>query len=171
MAVTTIETNLELIATRALEREEENDSFLQFVRRLDGVSLDRSVHELNEEISAAIDCTQCGNCCKTLMINITRQEIEDLAAFLEKPVDNVKELYIEESLAGNYIINSIPCSFLSEKKCSIYANRFNECRGFPHLHKGGFKERLLGTLLHYGSCPIIYNVVEAVKKETGFLED
>lgn len=161
-------TDLSIIAANAAQREEENEHFVSFVHHLDGRTLDAIVHQLNDEISAQIDCTQCGNCCGTLMINVTPKEVEGLADFMDLAVHEVKERYIEESLAGNCIINTIPCSFLKDKKCTIYAGRFLECREFPHLHKDGFKERLLGTLLHYGSCPIIYNVVEAVKQASSF---
>jgi hypothetical protein len=66
------------------------------------------------------------------------------------------------------IMNSIPCGFLSENKCTVYEKRFDECREFPHLHKDNFKGRLFGTLIHYAMCPIIFNVVEELKKATGF---
>jgi Fe-S-cluster containining protein len=83
--------------------------------------------------------------------------------------EDVKEKYIEESQQGNCFINTIPCHFLADNKCTIYENRFTECRDFPHLHKPGFKARLAGTLMHYGRCPIIYNVIEEMKVKTGFL--
>jgi len=125
---------------------------------------------MNETVSEAVDCTACGNCCKTLMINVEPNEVEALAVFLEQPVDKVKEQYIEESLSGKCIINSIPCGFLKGTKCSIYSNRFQECRDFPHLHKPGFSHRLPATLQYFGTCPIIYNVIEFVKRETGFIQ-
>ncbi|HRO43527.1 MAG TPA: YkgJ family cysteine cluster protein [Flavipsychrobacter sp.] len=162
-------TELATIASDALLKEEENDHFLQFIQRKDSRQLDTLVHHLNNEVSNAIDCTQCGNCCKTLMINITPDEVTTLANHLQRNVADVKAQYIEESLAGNYIINTIPCHFLANNRCTIYAHRFAECSAFPHLHKDGFKERLAATLMYYGSCPIIYNVIEAVKKETGFM--
>ena len=162
--------DLPLIAAEAINKEEENDHFLQFVKRQDGIALDAKVHEINKTVSAAINCTDCGNCCQKLVVNITKEEIDGLAIYLDKPVAEIRDQYIEESLAGQCFINSIPCHFLDDKKCSIYEGRFTECRDFPHLHKNGFKERLLGTMLHYGSCPIIYNVVEEVKRVTGFIE-
>ena len=164
----TYETNLEVIARIATEKEEENDYFLQYIRYRDGQQLDELAHRLNKEVGDAVDCTQCGHCCSHLMVNILPHEIENLANYLGKTVEETKEEHIEESLAGRCIIKSIPCHFLDDKKCSIYETRFKECREFPHLHKPGFKERLLGTLLHYGSCPIIYNVIEEAKHETGF---
>ena len=162
------ETNLHYIAAEAIEKEEENDHFLRSLKRYDGNELDAKVHAINERVSAAIDCTQCGNCCKTLVVNITEPEIKELATFLEQPEEQVRTNHIEQSLQGQCFINTVPCCFLDDKKCSIYAHRFTECRDFPHLHKSGFKERFLGTLLHYGSCPIIYNVVEELKEELGF---
>ncbi len=162
-------TDLSVISVKCEEKEEENGHFLQFILRQNGVTLDQLVHNVNDHVAGLIDCTHCGNCCKMLMINVTAAEITQLASYLGEPVTKVKSDYIEESLAGNCIVNSIPCHFLHDKKCSIYPGRFRECRDFPHLHKEGFKERLSGTLMYYGSCPIVYNVIEIVKEQTGFL--
>ena len=161
--------NLELIAAQSLEKVEENDHFLRSLKRYDSNELDLFVHAINKEVSDAIDCTACGNCCRTLVINVTHAEVTGLAAYLNEPEHDVKERYIEESMGGNCFINSMPCHFLKDKKCTIYDGRFTECRDFPHLHKPGFRERLGGMLNYYGMCPIIYNVVEQVKLKTGFI--
>lgn len=162
------ETRLPFIASEAEKKEEENDHFLISLNHHDDKALDALVHQINEQVSSGIDCTQCGNCCQKLIINITHEEIDGLAAYLKKPVGEVREEYIEESMAGNCFINTIPCHFLADNKCSIYTQRFTECRDFPHLHKPGFRKRFSGTLMHYGSCPIIYNVVEILKTELEF---
>ena len=165
-----IETDKETIASYASTREEENDAFRSFIRNRDEKIIDELVFKLNSVIEKKIDCTSCGACCKGLMINVTRKEAENTAQQLEMSDEDFKKKYIEESLFGKYIINTIPCHFLNEKKCTIYENRFNECREFPHLHKPNFKDRLFGTLIHYSICPIIYNVVEQLKIETKFKE-
>lgn len=165
------ETDLHIIDRMAAQKEEENDHFLQFVQRQDSEQLDAIVHQINKEVSEAIDCTTCGNCCKTLVVNITAPEIRRLGTFLNMEEQELREKYIEESLSGSCFINTVPCHFLSGTSCSIYPERFTECRDFPHLHKPGFAKRLLGTLLHYPSCPIIYNVLEEVKRATGFIAD
>jgi len=165
LAAHVYETNLSVIAEQAVLKEEENDHFLLSLKHQDGAVLDNKVHAINKRVSEAIDCTQCGNCCRTLVINVTPEEIGGLAEYLQQPSEQVKEKYIEESQQGQCFINSIPCAFFADKKCTIYAHRFTECRDFPHLHKNGFRERLLGTLMHYGSCPIIYNVIEELKAE------
>jgi len=103
------------------------------------------------------------------MINVTASEIISVSKNLNTNETDFKNKYIEESLNGQFIINTIPCHFLDDKICSIYENRFNECREFPHLHKSNFKQRLFATLIHYSICPIIFNVVEQLKLTSGFL--
>jgi Fe-S-cluster containining protein len=161
--------DLSIIAAAAEEKEEENLGFLPWLKGADDTALDDKVHALNVTVSAAIDCTACGNCCKTLVINVTRDEIVNLGTALGMSPEAIKETYIEESLQGACYMNTMPCNFLSDNKCTIYAARFTECRDFPHLHKPGFRQRLLGTLGHYGRCPIIYNVVEELKTDLGYL--
>src|SRR6185369_3836565 len=102
------------------------------------------------------------------MINVTPGEVDVLAEAMQMSPAAIKEKYIEESQQGKLIMNAIPCNFLSGKKCSVYEHRFRECRDFPHLHKPGFLQRLPGTLMHYGRCPIIYNVIEALKENTTY---
>jgi len=80
------------------------------------------------------------------MINVTNEETEIVASHLAMTTNDFSNKYIEESLGGQKIINTIPCHFLSNNKCTIYENRFNECREFPHLHKPNFCDRLFGTL-------------------------
>lgn len=170
MSNTAYEINLQTIAAIASEKEEENDHFLRSLRHHDGAVLDEMSNRVFQDVNAVVDCTACGNCCKTLIVNITLPEIERLAVFMNMTEEALREKYIEESLAGNCFINSVPCHFLSGTSCSIYPERFTECRDFPHLHKPGFRERFLGTLLHYASCPIIYNTVEVMKRELKFIE-
>lgn len=104
------------------------------------------------------------------MINITPPDADRMATHLQLSTSQFKEKFVEEGSSGMMIMNTIPCHFLADNKCIAYEARFTECREFPHLHKGNFKGRLFGTLIHYAMCPIIYNVVEELKEETGFKE-
>lgn len=168
-AIKTLEANRETIAACAREREDENDSFRMFLTNLDGSDLDEKVHEITNTITPLIDCTACGACCKNLMINLTEENILPVANNLGLSIPAFKEQYVEESSQGQMIMNTIPCHFLNDNKCTVYADRFTECREFPHLHKNNFKGRLFGTLMHYAMCPIIFNVIETLKVETGFV--
>lgn len=161
-------TDLDEIKNLAAERETENDAFRVFLKNSDGKAIDTIVHQLNDNITPKIDCTACGNCCKSLMINVTKPEAENLAAHLQTTLQELKEKYIEESSEGQMVVNKIPCHFLSGTKCSIYEHRFEGCREFPHLDRDNFTSRLFGTMMYYGVCPIIFNVVEALKMQLRF---
>jgi uncharacterized protein len=161
-------TNLEAIAAAATANEPENDAFADFLRLQDEVVVDSMVTALNEITEPAIDCTACGNCCKTLMINVSEAEAGELSAFLKQPLTAVKEQYLERGLGNQYIINRMPCTFLTGTVCSIYNHRFAGCREFPALTQKHFTQRLFTVFMHYGRCPIIFNVVEALKIKTGF---
>ena len=161
-------TDLPFITSEAEIKFEENLAFRQFLKGRNSNDIDEEVHALNDVVSAAIDCTACGACCASLMINVTEDYIPPLSRHLQLSDAAFKEKYIEVSQQGQMLVNAVPCSFLSNNKCTVYAHRFEECREFPHLHKPQFTGRLFGTLMHYGRCPIIYNVVEALKISTGF---
>ena len=160
--------DLDEIKQLAAEREKENDSFRLYLKQQDSKRIDKSVHQLNETIAPQIDCTACGNCCKSLMINVTEEEAISLSKHLQTSIPALKEKYIEESMEGQMVINKIPCHFLTGTVCSIYEHRFEGCREFPHLDKDKFTNRLFGTMMYYSVCPIIFNVVEKLKLQTGF---
>lgn len=126
------------------------------------------MQEINTMVEAKVDCTACGACCRGLMINVTKEEAVRAASGVGISTEDFKEKYIEESAGGQWIMNTIPCHFLSDNKCSIYDNRFAECRAFPHLNKPNFADRMFGTLMHYSMCPIVFNVVEQLKVKLEF---
>ena len=151
-----------------MERQRENEKFRSFLKNQDSLDIDMKVHALNEKISAEINCTDCGNCCRSFMINVTKEEMQKVATSTQTDVASFKKKYIEESSGGIMVMNTIPCAFLSKNKCTIYENRFYECREFPHLDKPHVTNRLFGLLQYYAVCPIIFNVIEALKADTHF---
>ena len=163
-----IETDLQLIAYLADQREEENDHFQSFLANRDPVGIDLSVFALQAAITPQIDCRQCGNCCKTLMIEVTQPEADRVAQLLGIESDQFVAENLEKGIGQRMIMNAIPCRFLEELSCTIYADRFSGCKEFPALHLPGFTARYFTTRMHYGRCPIIFNVLEALKKELFF---
>jgi uncharacterized protein len=161
-------TNCTAIATLAKEKEAENDRFFAFLKMQENSTIDLEVKQLNELIAPKIDCTACGNCCKNLLINVEPEEIPPLANYLQLTESRLKEKYIEEGGHGMLLINTIPCHFLKNNKCTVYEYRFLGCRQFPNLEAPQFTKRLFTTMMHYGKCPIIFNVVESLKKATNF---
>ncbi len=163
--------HLETIQRLAAEKENDNEAFRFFLKQQDGSLIDKKVYRLNEFVTEKTDCTACGNCCKSLMINVTASEAENLAATLQTTVETVKTKYLDVSPGGKMVISSIPCHFLQGTKCSIYEHRFEGCREFPHLNRANFTQRLFGTMMYYGTCPIIFNVIELLKEELEFKND
>ncbi len=149
-------------------KEEGNITFGEYVKQHDADYIDSLIHELNTAITPQIDCTQCGNCCKTLMIQVERKEVERVANNMNLSSSVFEELYIEKGSSDLMIMNAIPCHFLEDKRCSIYTDRFSSCKEFPALHLPNFTSRLFTVFMHYRRCPIIFNVVEALKISLAF---
>ena len=156
-------TDLVKIKQIAEEKQAENDHFQSFLKNQNEEEIDLLIQKLNDSMTPQIDCTKCGNCCKSLMIHITAEETVQLSDHLKISVDQIKEQFIEQSEQGQMILNTVPCHFLTNTSCSIYEHRFTECREFPHLHKPHFIRRLFSTMRYYEICPIIFNVVEQLK--------
>lgn len=163
-----IETDLDRISALAAEKETENRYFTAFLTTQDTLRTDALVTRLDQSITPQIDCTQCGNCCKSLMIVVNDEEADTLSAHLHQDRDGFDRNYLEKGSNGMMVINRIPCHFLSDNRCSVYEHRFAGCREFPALHIPGFTKRLFTVFMHYDRCPIIFNVVEAMKKEMQF---
>ena len=70
---------------------------------------------------------------------------------------------------GKYITQSLPCPFLDGNLCSIYEVRPAVCADYPHLHRN-FRSRLWQVIDNAETCPIVYNVVERLKKTLGFVD-
>jgi Fe-S-cluster containining protein len=157
------------IKSLALLNTEENIKFQKHLLETDHQELDDIVFHLQDIASKQIDCTQCGNCCKSFMINVEDQEAEKVCSTLEITREEFDEKYIEKGINGMMIMNSIPCTFLKENKCSIYENRFSGCREFPALHLPDIQKRLFTIFHNYVRCPIIFTVIEELKNRLHFI--
>jgi len=160
--------DLEQIAILAAERLEENDRFARQVKSNSPGKMDAVAHRLNHLIEQEIDCTICGNCCRSLMINVSESEADHLSEHLQVSRTSFDDTYLEKGSNGMMLMNAIPCTFLEANRCNVYEHRFEGCREFPAMHLPGFSKRLFTTLMHYGRCPIIFNIVEEMKDEMGF---
>ncbi len=163
-----VELSLQSIQENAGTKQQENDRFVQHLKQLNEEELDTEVQRLDALITPQISCTDCGNCCKGLMVNITAAEADKAAAGLHMSREAFDEKYVEKGSHELMIINSIPCHFLSDNKCTIYEYRFAGCKEFPALHLPQFNQRLFTVMMHYDRCPIIYNVMEELKNTTHF---
>jgi Fe-S-cluster containining protein len=163
--------DLDFIKSKAVALEAENLKFQAFLRNLDSLALDKAVFDLSESISPKIECTHCGNCCKSLMVNIDEAEANNLSAHLGQTRAQFDESYLSKGESGRMVVNAIPCHFLVGNSCSVYEHRFAGCKEFPAFHVPEFNKRLFTTYMHYDRCPIIFNVMETLKKDLEWQSD
>ena len=162
-----LETNLEKIEQLASIREDENYRFRSFLKSKERESIDKIVHRLHDIITQKIDCSLCGNCCVKLSPELTPKEIEELARLENITPESYMENYCEINL-GDMLLNTLPCRYYKDKKCSLNQNRPEKCKTFPYTRKKGFISRLLGMINFYGVCPIVFNIMEILKDELRF---
>lgn len=167
-----METNLQAIAQYGRLRKAENEVFQERLKAQDPAWLDSLVHQLQAAVSAQIDCKACGNCCRDLSPPVSEKDVDTLADGLGITARQVKEKYTvyEEELDAVYF-NDVPCPFLCENVCGVYAHRPEVCRDFPFLHKPDFMGRLYGVLQNYSICPIVFNVFERLKQAIPVVSD
>lgn len=159
-------TDLEYIKKTAQEKETENLLFRKKLIHIPYPEVDKIFHTIVKEVEQQIDCTQCGNCCKELEPEVSDEEIHQLARLKEISVEAFKKMYIGiEPDTGIQFMKAKPCIFLKDKMCSIYPNRPSSCRDYPHLHHERIKFRMKRIMEQYSVCPIVFNSIEALKKQ------
>jgi uncharacterized protein len=160
--------DLAFIAEQALEKEAEHIAFRGFIKQYQG-NVDELVAPLVKKYYAEIDCTQCGNCCKSAMISLTKEEVNKMAQKLAVADEVFLQKYCEVGVNSEQILfNTIPCHFLKENKCTQYEVRPEPCASFPHLHQKDFVSRTFQHISNYGICPMVHYCLEDLKILTGF---
>jgi len=168
---------LDLVQIRALgeTKEKENLRFRQFLKghcNLEPDELDQRVFDATRRVWAGIDCTTCANCCREVKPTISQEEVDRVACRLGIERQQFIETYLERSSAGSdkpWQTRSTPCPFLKDNLCSIYEDRPADCSGYPYLYEPDFIFRTLGMIERTFTCPIVYEVMEELKKSLGFL--
>jgi Fe-S-cluster containining protein len=162
-----IEKDLAVIKKIAKEKEDENWRFRSFLKQIDmkPEEVDVIVHDIYEEVSARIDCTECGNCCKEVKPIMDQNDITRFSEGLNMTVSEFRTKYLIEDTENpeEFVFNSLSCPFLENNKCSNYDYRPEVCDSYPHLHKKEFVYRLFGVISNYEICPIVFNVYERLK--------
>ncbi len=130
--------------------------------RLDDAKLDAFVQQLAEPIIRAIDCTKCGNCCRSLDVYLVQDDAKRLATGLMIPLEEIETRCIEHEAAeaadewGKF--RQKPCTFLDGTRCSVYEHRPETCRTYPALTPD-FRWTLEDSIGGASVCPIICNVL------------
>jgi Fe-S-cluster containining protein len=161
--------DLSRIKAQAKEKEFENNAFAKTLRHFPSSILDPLVESLNDAIEPAIDCKACANCCKGLYAAAFGHELPALAQAKGVSVEAFKETFVKPYKEA-YYFNAKPCPMLHENLCTAYDARPVCCQTFPNLKGTHFKYRFQSVMEKYPICPIVFNVVEALKTALSFPE-
>jgi hypothetical protein len=152
------------------KQREENSRFRAWLKRHNFA--ERSLKTLAHGIEEAIDCTTCANCCRVATTKINQRDVDRLTRFMGVKAKQFLADYTVETLDEGLVLKrtSEGCVFLAGNLCSVYEGRPETCQHFPHLVKGhgSFLSRMWQMPDRAVYCPIVFNSLEAFKKETGF---
>lgn len=162
-----LETRISLIKKLASQNEQDNWEFRSMLKAssLSQDTIDSVAHELYDQLKVQINCTQCGYCCKSITPIISEADVKRIAKHFDMTVQNAKKQWFTTHEQLGLVMNSRPCPFLKDKKCSIYSTRPHDCRSYPHLHKKGITKYLTSIFSHTGLCPIVFHFYEGMKKK------
>lgn len=140
---------------------------LQYDDDLTDEHLDQLVESLAQPIISAIDCTKCGNCCRTLWVDVEPSDVTRLAKGLHVRPEDITTHYVTHPVEGDHLawgrIRSRPCPFLDGMRCGVYDHRPQTCRDYPFLTPD-FRWTLDDLMSGAGICPIIYHTLCAVEE-------
>ena len=157
VAVPKVEIDLSTIRQLSHKHEDENWEFRSWLKWRAPRNIDSVVKKLSQKYSALIDCTKCGNCCRSLTIEFKRSELYTIATTLGESIEVFQKKFMTEESVNP------PCPMLDGNLCSIYDNRPEVCRSFPHLEQPGFVAKLISVIDRVSVCPIAFNTFEELK--------
>jgi Fe-S-cluster containining protein len=154
---------------QAEKLEDENYKFRAFLKnRADEEELDRQFFELHNELFENYDCDSCRNCCKEYAATLKQDEIEGIAALLQMTTDDFMQQYVKTGSDG-YELKDIPCRFMDDdNNCRIERCMPESCKEYPYTNKPGRLWSLLGVVGSASVCPVVFEIIERLKKLYGF---
>ena len=168
---------IDLVQIRQLaaSKEDQNLRFRHFLKTrctLKADEIDRRVFKTTRRVWDGIDCTTCANCCREVKPGFSDEEVDRVARRLgmerQQFIDTYLEPSSQEDIGKLWRTRVTPCPFLKDNLCSVYEDRPAECSGYPYLYQPDFVFRTLGMIGRTFSCPIVYEVMEELKKSLGF---
>lgn len=132
-------------------------------RDLDSVS-----GALHDEVFAVTDCLACANCCKTTSPIFYQRDIERLSGRMNIRPSAFIDKYLHLDEDKDYVLNGAPCVFLDgENYCTVYEDRPNACREYPHTKRKRFHQVLDLALKNTLVCPAVFKIMEKLRNIYG----
>jgi Fe-S-cluster containining protein len=148
------------IIEQAHKEKKNNKKLFDKLKKLKPKDLDYTINQLHDEAFEEIDCLKCANCCKTTGPLLLNKDIDRLAENKKMRPADFTQQYIKIDEDGDYVFKQIPCMFLGQDNyCSVYNNRPNACRKYPHTQQNKQIQKLSITLKNSLICPAVAVVV------------
>ena len=147
---------------------QENLKFRVFLKgHADRAELDRQFKMLHEELFEGYDCCSCNNCCRDYNICFNDEDEKRIADFLEMDKKTFHDKYLHKN-DGEYVLES-PCMFLeADGRCRIQDIKPEECVNFPYTNMPDRLGSLYSIMDFTQSCPIVFEIVQRLKKIYNF---
>jgi uncharacterized protein len=155
----------EELHTLVSQQEKQNKAFFQQLKKQKPADLDSQFHLLHHEAFEQFSCLDCANCCKSISPIITQTDLERLARHLKIKPSAFLQTYLYMDEDGDFVFHQTPCPFLgADNYCSVYESRPRACREYPHTDRKKMVQILDLTLKNCEYCPVVYEMVEEMKK-------
>ena len=172
-----LETHLDRIAALAAQHCDDTEAFSHYIDIMweregrSDAELDTLVDAVAATIIPHIDCTVCANCCRSIAVGLTPDDIPPLANALDTPPQRLITELVDHKVGAQWgewgIIRESPCPMLRDNLCSVYDQRPQSCREYPAFTPD-FRWLKDEIMRGAGLCPIIFNVVERLKDRLGW---
>jgi Fe-S-cluster containining protein len=155
--------DLPLIASLAEPHWGDNWNFRAYLQQqVPPETIDAVAQQTYQEVSAQIDCTQCGQCCREVHPYLTTSEVALLTRGLAKEGRSMPTLRQDDE-TGQQVFCQKPCPLLKDNRCTAYGLRPEDCRGYPHLDRPDFLGGSVGFIENYGTCPLVFHTYARMK--------
>lgn len=153
----------------AKKRDDQNYQFLRSLKRRSFEKVDRIALKLHQEAFSIVDCTKCANCCRTLRVVVTDEDVPRIARHLNMSDEEFVTTYLErDGVEARYRIKTTPCPFLgADDKCTIYDVRPEKCQGYPFTDKPDFPFSTINHANNAIVCPAVFYLVEQMRRRLG----
>lgn len=154
----------EEVCKAAKKKERENLRFRIFLKNhADDEELDQQFLALHNELFERYDCSQCANCCRAYSTVLEEDEISAISDHLGMTAESFQAKYLAQGEEGLELKG--PCAFLKDDgRCEIESCKPRQCREYPYTDKPGRLFSLYGILTSAEHCPVVYEIMERLKK-------
>ncbi|MDP3567445.1 YkgJ family cysteine cluster protein [Sediminibacterium sp.] len=151
---------------KAQIQKKDNQNFYKRLTNRPPKNLDNLFHEAHQTVFEKIDCLACANCCKTTSPIFYQRDIERASKALRLKPGAFIEKYLRIDEDQDFVLQQAPCVFLnSDNYCSIYNDRPNACREYPHTNRKKMQQILDLTYKNTLVCPAVLQITEELKKK------